>query len=571
MKNMNFGTKLYLILLSLVFGAAFSQSNKAISKKPNVIVILTDDMGFSDIGCFGSEIKTPNIDKLAANGISFTHFYNTARCSPSRASLMTGLYPHQAGMGFLSNYNFDEEGYVDDLSKKAVTMAEVFKQAGYATYMSGKWHMNKEKSIPNDRSNWPLQRGFDRFFGTLIGSGSFYDPGTLMRDNTFVAPEKDFYLTHAITDNVVRFIDENPKDKPFFFYIAYTAAHWPLHAPESEIQKYKGVYDQGWDQTRKQRFKKLKKLGIISNKAVLTARGVDIPEWNNEPMKDWQVRRMEVYAAMIDIMDQGIGKIISTLEKKGELENTVIFYMHDNGGCAETLNSNETEITLTDEQKKGKPFAKDSIFLGKIPTYTRAGEFIRSGKGVIPGPANTWTAYSEEWANVSSTPFRLYKHFVHEGGIATPLIIHWPKGIRAKGKLRTQPGHLIDIMATCVEIAGLQYPTNFNGNTIHPLEGKSLVPAFTDKPINRDFIFREHEGNRAFRMGNWKLVSKTQKQRKFTPADENAWELYDMEEDPSESNNLALKYPDKVKSMAALWEKEAQRTLAKPWPWGSNK
>ena len=571
MRSKRCDKRLFLVLMCLVTGIAFSQPKKANTKKPNVIVILTDDMGFSDIGCFGSEIKTPNIDKLAANGISFTHFYNTSRCSPSRASLMTGLYPHQAGMGFLSNYNYDEAGYVDDLSKNAVTMAEVFKQAGYATYMSGKWHLNKEKSIPNDRSNWPLQRGFDRFFGMLIGSGSFYDPGTLMQDNTFIAPGKDFYLTHAITDNVVRFIDENPKEKPFFFYIAYTAAHWPLQAPENEIQKYKGVYDKGWDETRKQRFEKLKKLGIISNKAVLTERGVDIPEWKNEPMKEWQVRRMEVYAAMVDIMDQGIGKIISTLEKNGELENTVIFYMHDNGGCAETLNSKETEIPLTDEQKKGKPFAKDSIFLGKIPTYTRDGEFIRSGKGVMPGPANTWTAYGEEWANVSSTPFRLYKHFVHEGGIATPLIIHWPEGIKAKGKLRTQPGHLIDIMATCVEIAGLQYPTNFNGNSTHPLEGKSLVPAFTNKAINREFIFWEHEGNRAIRMGNWKLVSKTRKQKKFTPADENLWELYDMDRDPSEINNLALKYPDKVKTMAALWEKEAQRTMAKPWPWSSSK
>ncbi len=571
MKNSCCHTVLFLVLMSLVAEMATSQSKKMSSKKPNVIVILTDDMGYSDIGCFGSEINTPNIDKLADNGIRFTHFYNSARCSPSRASLMTGLYPHQAGMGFLSNYNYEEAGYVDDLSKNAVTMAEVFKQTGYATYMSGKWHLNKEKSIPNDKSNWPLQRGFDRFFGMLIGSGSFYDPGTLMSDNTFIAPEKDFYLTHAITDNVVRFIDENPKEKPFFCYIAYTAAHWPLQAPESDILKYKGVYDKGWDETRKQRFEKLKKLGIINNKAVLTARGVAIPEWNNEPMKEWQARRMEVYAAMIDIMDQGIGKIISTLEKKGELENTVIFYMHDNGGCAETLNSSEAEIPLTEEQKKGKPFAKDSIFLGKIPTYTRDGAFIRSGKGVMPGPANTWTAYGEEWANVSSTPFRLYKHFVHEGGIATPLIIHWPKGIKYKGKLRSQPGHLIDIMATCVDIAGLQYPTNFNGNTIHPLEGKSLVPAFDNKPIDREFIFWEHEGNRALRIGKWKLVSKTQKQKKFSPNDENAWELYDMNSDPSEVNNLALKFPKKVKTLAAFWEKEALRTMAKPWPWGSNK
>ena len=536
-------------------------------KKPNVIVILTDDMGYSDIGCFGSEISTPNIDKLAANGLSFTHFYNTARCSPSRASLLTGLYPHQAGMGHLSTENFKEPGYIDDLSKNAVTMAEVFQQAGYATYMTGKWHIAKNMGKAGDKSNWPCQRGFQRYFGTLNGSGSFYDPGTLISNNTFIAPGKDFYYTNAISDTAVKFINENPKGKPFFFYIAYTSAHWPLHAPESEAQKYKGLYDKGWDTVRQRRFEKLKKLGIISNKCVLTARGVGIPEWNNEPMKEWQVRKMEVYAAMIDIMDQGIGRIISALEKKGELENTIIFYMHDNGGCAEPLDSDQPQKPLTTEQVKLKPYSFDSVFLDKKPVYTRAGEYVRSGKGVMPGKANTWVTYGVEWANVSNTPFRLYKHWTHEGGIATPLIIYWPRGITEKGKLRNQPSHLIDIMATCIDILGIDYPKKFYGNVIQPYEGKSLVPAFKNKPVKRDFIFWEHEGNRAIREGKWKMVSKTQKNKNFSEADENSWELYDMENDPSETKDLVLKFPEIVKRLSDLWEKEALRTKAKPWPW----
>ena len=556
------------LLFAFVCTNQFSlKAQKQSVKKPNVIVILTDDMGYSDIGCFGSEIRTPNLDRLAANGLAFTKFYNTARCSPSRASLLTGLYPHQAGMGHLSTENFKEPGYADDLSKNAVTMAEVFQQAGYATYMTGKWHIAKSISKQGDQSNWPCQRGFQRFFGTLNGSGSFYDPGTLISNNTFIAPGNNFYYTNAISDTAVKFINENPKEKPFFFYIAYTAAHWPMHAPESEVQKYKGMFDKGWDAARQQRFEKLKKLGIISPNTVLTERGVTIPAWEDEQLKDWQVRRMEVYAAMIDIMDQGIGRIISALEKKGELENTIIFYMHDNGGCAEPLDSDQPENPLTEEQKKGKAYSSDSVFTGKKPVYTRAGEFIRSGKAVVPGNANTWVAYGEVWANVSNTPFRLYKHWAHEGGIATPLIVHWPKGIKAKGQLRKQPGHLIDIMATCIDIANIDYPTAFNGNAIQPYEGKSLLPAFKNKTIKREFIFWEHEGNRAIRAGNWKLVSKAEKNKVFTAADENAWELYDIETDPTETKNLAVKYPEKVKSMAAMWEHEAIRTKAKPWPW----
>ena len=554
-------------LTSIIAINSIAQSSSSLNKKPNIIVILTDDMGFSDIGCYGSEINTPNIDKLAKNGVRFNHFYNTARCSPSRASLLTGLYPHQAGMGHLSTENFTEEGYVDDLSTRAVTMAEVFKTAGYATYMTGKWHIAKDILNKNDIRNWPIQRGFQRYFGTLNGSGSFYDPGTLVSNNNYIAPGENFYYTNAITDTAVKFIKEHKTPNPFFFYIAYTSAHWPLHAPEKEVQKYKGVYDKGWDAIRTARFNKLQKLGIISKEAVLTERGVSIPAWENAPMKDWQVRKMEVYAAMIDIMDQGIGKIISTLEQKGILDNTVIFYMHDNGGCAEPLDSDQPEIAMTAEQKQIQPFSKDSIFVGKKPIYTRDGQFIRSGMGVMPGPANSWVTYGIEWANVSNTPFKMYKHWTHEGGIASPLIVYWPKGVKQKGAIRKQDAHLIDIMATCIDIAGISYPKTYNGYNIQPMEGKSLVGAINNQPIKRDFIFWEHEGNRALKAGKWKLVSKTEKSKVFTEKDQNAWELYNLELDPSETKNVAVQYTAKVKELALLWEKEAIRTKALPWPW----
>jgi arylsulfatase A-like enzyme len=558
---------LCFIILIVVSNQIFSREDGSKPQNPNIIVIMSDDIGYSDIGCFGSEISTPNIDRLAANGIRFTQFYNTARCSPSRAALLTGLYPHQAGMGHLSSENYKEPGYVDDLSKNAVTIAEVLKKAGYSTYMTGKWHLAKDMSAAGDRSNWPLQRGFDRYFGTLNGSGSYYDPGTLISNNTFVAPGKNFYYTNAISDTAVKFIRQHPKGKPFFFYVAYTAAHWPLHAPEKEIEKYKGKYDIGWDSLRVIRFNKLKKLGIIDKNCILSERSVTIPAWKDEPMKEWQVRRMEVYAAMIDIMDQGIGRIITALEEKSELENTVIFYMQDNGGCAEPQGSDKPTVPLTDEQKILKPFSYDAVSLEKRTVYTRDGRYVRSGRGIMAGDADTWVAYGEEWANVSNTPYREYKQWVHEGGIASPLIVHWPKGISSKGLLSRQVSHLIDIMPTCLEIAGISYPEKFNNNNILPLEGVSLIPAFKNKSLNREFLFWEHSANRAIRMGDWKLVAKVKTQKKFIPADENAWELYDLKKDPSETKNLAAKYPEKVKEMAERWEKEALRLKAKPWPW----
>ncbi|MHC1705656.1 MAG: arylsulfatase [Tenuifilaceae bacterium] len=572
MKLMMTGGRINATILSttLCLVPSIADAQKQQSKKPNIIVILTDDMGYSDIGCFGSEISTPNIDRLASNGIRYTQFHNTARSSPSRACLLTGLYPHQANMGHLSTENFPEPGYGDDLGKNVVTIAEVLKQNGYSTYMTGKWHIAKNMTPKGSKENWPLHRGFDRFFGTLAGSGSYYDPGTLMSNDKFIAPGKNFYYTDAISDTTVKYIKQHPKDKPFFFYVSYTAAHWPLHAPNKEIEKYKGKYDIGWDSLRVLRFNKLKKLGIISANCVLSERTVTIPEWKNAPMKAWQVRRMEVYAAMIDVMDQGIGRIVSTLEEQGDLENTVIFYMHDNGGCAEPQDSDKPEKPMTEDQKILRPTSYDSVSLNRKPTYTRDGRYVRSGQGVMAGDADTWMAYGEEWANASNTPFRLYKQWVHEGGIASPLIVSWPSEFKSNGIINREPSHLIDIMPTCLEIAGVSYPTEYNGNKILPFEGLSLVPTFSSTQLKREFLFWEHSANRAIRIGDWKLVAKVKKQKKFIIEDENSWELYNIADDPSEVENLASKFPERVKEMAKRWEEEAQRTKAKPWPWRSN-
>jgi arylsulfatase len=340
-----------------------------------------------------------------------------------------------------------------------------------------------------------------------------------------------------------------------------------MHAPENEVQKYRGMYDSGWDSLRVLRFNRLKKLGIIDDRCVLTGRDVEVPAWKEEPMKEWQVRRMEVYAAMIDIMDQGIGRIISALEETGELENTIIFYLQDNGGCAEPQGVDKPELPLTPEQKILRPYPPDSLETARRPTHTRDGRFVRSGRGVLSGPADTWTAYGIEWANASNTPYRSYKKWVHEGGIASPLVVQWPAGIKQTGELRTHPSHLIDIMATCLDVAGVAYPEEFRGNAILPYEGRSLVPAFRNEPVKRDFLFWEHEGNRAIRVGNWKLVARVQNAKKFTPDDEDKWELYDLDSDPSETKDLEASHPGKARELAQLWEKESLRLKVKPWPW----
>ncbi|MCX8035814.1 MAG: arylsulfatase [Candidatus Sumerlaeia bacterium] len=555
----------FLKTAGVAAGAAWSfpaSLGAAPAQKPNIIIIMSDDMGFSDIGCYGSEIQTPVLDSLAANGVRFTQFYNTARCCPTRASLLTGLYPHQAAVGhMMEDRNLD--GYQGDLSRNAVTIAEVLKSAGYGTYAVGKWHVTRFAGPDGPKHNWPLQRGFDRYYGTITGAGSFYDPGTLTRDNTMISPfadpeykPKTFYYTDAISDHAVRFIREHRErtpEKPFFMYVAYTAAHWPMHALEEDIAKYKGKYDGGYEPVRRARFERLKQMGLIDPKWELSPQAGD---WDAVQNKPWEARCMEVYAAMIDRMDQGIGRMVAELKRLNQMDNTLILFLEDNGGCAE--NTGRSGDMTRPAQPTLPPIPLDAIRVDVIPKQTREGFPVIQGQGVMPGPPDTYIAYGQGWANVSNTPFREYKHFVHEGGIATPLVAHWPAGIRRKGELEHQPSHVIDLMATCLDAAGVKYPDEFAGNKITPLEGRSLVPAFNGKPVEREAIFWEHEGNRAIRMGRWKLVAKN-------PG--GAWELYDVENDRTEMHDLAAKEPERLKAMVAQWEAYARRTKALPWPW----
>lgn len=536
----------------------------ATGQRPNIVLIMSDDMGYSDIGCYGGEIPTPNLDRLAAGGLRFSQFYNMARCCPTRASLLTGLHPHQAGMGHMTGApKGNAEAWQGNLSKRAVTIAQVLRPAGYSTYMCGKWHVARAERPDGDKSNWPLQRGFDRFYGTVTGAGSFYDPTTLTRDNAMITSENDpeyrpkrFYYTDAISDNAVRFVEDHAQknnSKPFFMYVAYTAAHWPMHAPEEVIARYRGRYSAGYEPVRQARFERLRALGLIRQDWPLSPQAGD---WAEVEHKDWEQRCMEVYAAMIDCMDDGIGRIVASLQKHDMLENTLILFLQDNGGCAEGLGREDRpEWHLRDL----KPMAPDQL-QPKIwpPMQTRDGRAVLGGPAVMPGGPDTYIAYGRNWANVSNTPFREYKHWVHEGGISTPLIAHWPSGIRRQGQIEHQPGQVIDLMPTCVELARAAYPSQLDGNEIRPLEGKSLVLAFGGEEIEREALYWEHEGNRAIRVGNWKLVAKD-------PG--GPWELYDIEKDRTEMHDLATHHPGRVRQMVRRWEAWAERAGVLPWVW----
>ena len=542
------------LLMTLLLASCASTTSTAENKRPNIIVILSDDMGFSDIGCYGGEINTPTLDTLASNGLRFTQFYNTGRCCPTRGSLLTGVYQHQAGIGWMMN-DQKVRGYQGNLSKEVVTFAEVLQGAGYGTYMSGKWHVTPYKPTGYTKDNWPLQRGFDKFYGTIHGAGSFFDPNGLTRDNEYISPQNDpeykpetYYYTDAISDHAVRFIKEHDKEKPFFMYVAYTAAHWPMHALERDIKKYKGKYGKGFEHYRKQRIAKMKKLGILPDEWEITPK--DGISWDKVQNKPWEERNMEVYAAMVDSMDQGIGRICEQLKKDGEFDNTLILYMQDNGGCAEGLG-----------RKSRKPInatiSKEDFQTKMIPDVTRDNKPVLMGHDVMPGGPDSYIAYGLEWANVSNTPFRLYKHYVHEGGIATPLVAHWPKGIKAKNEWRNTPTHLIDIMATCVDLAKTKYPAEYKGNKIIPIEGRSLTTVFDNDSMEKRQIFFEHERNRALRDGKWKLVAKGLNGK---------WELYDMEKDRTEMNDLSQSNPAKTKELADAWETMAIKVFAKPYP-----
>jgi arylsulfatase A-like enzyme len=505
--------------------------------RPNVVVILVDDMGWSDIGPYGSEIPTPHLDALAAGGIRFTQFYSTPRCSPTRASLLTGLYPHQAGMGHLDNVIREgSSGTTGRLNDRSVTMAEVLRDAGYFTAMAGKWHLGQQNGSP------PWQRGFDRVlnlraggmffpnqnFGggdelTKRGQEPLYLDGTpIARDSAVLG--RDWYATFLWAEWGLKFVDEALKaKKPFFLYVPHNAPHFPLMAPQNLIAKYRGKFRAGWDRLREARYRRQVTMGLIDARWPLSPREAESPAWDSlsDEAKDRFDHLMAVYAAMIEAIDTSVGTLVEGLRARGALDNTLILFLSDNGGNAES--------------------GPDGRF-----------------NGDPPGGPNSNLYLGMNWAALTTTPFRRFKHFTHEGGIATPLIAHWPRGI-PRGRrhpLVHQPGHVIDLMATVVDVTGATYPRQRNGQVIQSMEGVSLRPAFEGRRIIRSNpIYWEHEGNRAIRSGNWKLVSRYP----------DGWELYDLAADRVEAHNVATQHPDVVARLAAEWDVWAKRANVDPW------
>jgi arylsulfatase A-like enzyme len=507
------------LIVATLLTCFFVSPPVAADERPNIIIILVDDMGFSDVGCYGGEIETPNIDRLATGGLRFTQFYNSGRCCPTRASLMTGLHPHQVGIGHMTappsqplGFEGPYQGYLND---NCVTIAQAMRSAGYHTLMTGKWHLGAA-----NKTTWPLQRGFDRFYGGLSGAFNYFKPGGdrgLTRDNSAVEPEEDFYATDTFTDVACQYISDasHADDKPFFLYLAYNAPHWPLNAKWDDFQKYKGKYTGGWKQLMATRLEKQKELGLFP-RDITPAPHVG-PEWDslNRRQREDLDSIMAAYAGCIDSIDQNIGKLTSHLDSLGKTDNTLIFFLSDNGACQE-----------------GGVLGKGSTAMVKDPP-------LETTAGVRLGLA---------WANACNTPFRLYKHFVHEGGACTPMIASWPAGIAKSdaGKFVRQTAYLPDFMATCVELAAATYPAD-----VPPCQGNSLVPLLkgSNASIHPDPIYWEHEGNAAVRWGNWKLVREYKK----------PWELYNIEADRTELNDLSRSHASKRSEMIGMWEQWATK------------
>lgn len=518
------GAALFLILF---FSGAGNPSGK--TKKPNIIFILADDMGYSDIQAYGGEVMTPHLSSMADNGIKLRTFYNNTRCCPTRASLLTGQYPHKVGMGHmvtLENTQYEPGSYQGFLDPNFPTIAEALKKVGYGTYMSGKWHVGERKE------HWPTKRGFDHYFGLISGASSFYEITPqekakrqyALDDQPFPIPEKDFYATDAFTDHALNFLQEHRSKKsgaPYFLYMAYTAPHFPLHAPEKEIQKYEAIYSKGWDEIRTKRYQNMQAIGLADDRYGLSPKTEGLEAWKGDDEKGQWVRKMATYAAMIDRMDQNIGRLINDLKANGEYENTMIVFLSDNGACAENVNVK----LLHDPTKK----------IGERGSYSTVGE---------------------EWANASNTPFRLYKHHTHEGGINTPCIIQWPARIKPEQKFVEGVGHVIDLMPTALELAGA---------SVKGFPGKSLSYLWSDRKHPERTYCWEHEGNKAIRKGKWKLV----KEQKDT-----YWELYDLQTDPVEMNDLSGMETEKVKELLKeylIWEKEMGVKEFKGKPYGMNR
>ena len=531
----------WLLALSAILvvccGTAQSQPAAVDRPPPNIVLIVADDLGFSDLGCYGSEIHTPNLDRLATSGLRFSQFYNAGNSCPSRAALLTGLYPHQAGVGDMMEDRM-KPGYRGNLNHQCATMGEVLRQGGYQTFACGKWQVTRNTLQHEAKSNWPLQRGFEHFYAPLADAGSYIDPPTLTRENVPLRATGDFYYTEAIGQQANEYLRAAAQgSRPYFLYVAFTAPRWPLQARAEAISTYHGRYVLGWDNLRQERYRRMIELGLIRPEWQLTPRDQEVYSWDRMNDKSWQQRRMEVYAAQVDALDHGVGKILEGIEQSGTRDNTLVIFVSANGGCPE-------EIPLTQP-------------LPAAQRRTRDGEPIIVGNqsGVMPGTADTLQSYGRGWAGASNTPFRLFKGAVHEGGIATPLIVCWPAVIRKPGTIVSDLGHLIDLTATCYEVAKTPYPARNAGFVLTALEGESLLPVFLGKSRQRGPLFWEHEGNRAMRDGKWKLVS-------HYPGD---WELYNMQIDRTEMNDLAARFPVIVKDMSMSYDEWAKRVYVEPW------
>jgi arylsulfatase len=560
--------KLPALLLPLGLGLALAPAAPGAAgparPRPNLVIVMADDMGWSDPGCFGGEIPTPQIDALARGGVSFTHFYNTSRCCPTRAALLTGVHPHQAGVGNMNQPQLPP-GYSGNLHAHTPTIAEALRPAGYRSYLAGKWHVAQAIGAAGPKHTWPLQRGFDRFYGTIMGAGSYFDPGTLTRDHTAISPMADpeypvpaggYYYTDAISDHAARYVREHRRTQasaPFFLYVAYTAPHFPLHAREADIARQRGRYDAGYDAVRRARFDRQVALGLIPAGTPFAPAAA---KWLADPVaRAWQIRAMEIYAAQIEVMDTGIGRIVAALRETGQLENTVVMFLHDNGASAESM------ARPAVAGPPPGPRGPADVIEDWRPAYTRDGRPVRYRQDGPPGGDDTYMTYGAGWAQVSNTPWRDYKVRTYEGGIATPLVVHWPAGIAPahRGQRVSEPGHVIDLMATALDLAGVAHPPTFAGRATVPPEGVSLRPAFAGQPLaRREPIFFEHGGNRAVRAGDWKLVA---------AGPGGPWELYNLAADRTETRDRAAAEPARVRALARQWETWAARAQVLPWPW----
>ena len=534
--------------------------------RPNVVLVLADDLGYSDLGCYGGEINTPQLDALAAGGLRFTQFYNCARCCPSRASLLTGLYPHQAGIGAMSTDD-GAPGYRGALRPNCVTFAQVLKGAGYKTAMAGKWHVGDNLS--------PIDRGFDDFYGWTRGYGvDSWEPRMMVRlpvgRSQRSYPPGEFFATDALTDHALDFLASmRSATSPWLLYVAYQAPHFPVQSRAADAAGYADIYKAGWDAIREQRLARQKSIGLVPNSTELPPRSAiphevaarrlgsltadgNNPAWETLPedRRADLARRMAAYAGMVAGLDRNVGRLIADLRTHGELDNTLILFLSDNGACA------EWEPFGFDLQPTPNPQPGVGVNAGTqaAPNLLRRGNELAE----IGGPTS-FISYGSAWANASNTPWRLYKHYGHEGGISTPLIVHWPARIHAKGEFRPQPGHLIDVLPTLQEVSGATYPRELAGSPITPAEGRSLVPAFENGPLNRELLAWEHEGNAAIRVGDWKLVRK---------GAAGPWELYNLANDRTELRDLAGQQPERIKELAASWQTWAERTQVFPKPGG---